>query len=193
MKVYFVAIFEKFGIILFIPVTSKLKKNSVLVSSCFFPCALHVFVALTVFFSCVCLSAFVRADIVDRIRDDNDGRDRRYGSPAWRGRYRFTIGHILNIIVRLFLHSSLFASSRILVCRPWHNLSPLHPLDVPPSDPLLDYKLERRFVGNSRGPSEENQKGSFLCVVSFLSFFHLVELCLSLSRDCKFIAISYQP
>lgn len=140
---------------------SKLKKINQKQS-----CALRVFVALIVTF-CVCLSAFVRADIVDRIRDDNDGRDRRYGSPTWGGWYRLTVGYILDIIVWFLLHSSLFAPSRILVCRPWHNISPFYPIDVPPSDPLLDYKLERRFLGNSRGPSEKNQKGLFLRHVFF--------------------------
>lgn len=129
---------------------------------------LQILVALIVlailFFSCCCLSASVRADIVDRICDDNDGCDRRYGPPTWGGWYRFTFRDILNIIIQLLFHSRLFTSSRVLVYCSWYNIPPFNPLDVPSFDPLLDYKLERRLVGNSWGPSEKNQKGSFLCI-----------------------------
>lgn len=132
-----------------------------------------VFAILFFFFSCPCLSASVRADIIDRIRDDNDGRHRRYGSPARRRRYRFTLGHIFDSLIRFLLYSGLFTSTRILVYRTWYHLSPFDTFHVPSSYPLFDHKFECCLMGNSRSPSEKDQKGSFKIHLLFKFFFLL--------------------
>lgn len=136
-----------------------------------------------IFFSCPCLSASVRANIIDRIRDDNDGRHRRYGSPTRRRWYRFTLGHIFDSLIRFLLYSGLFTSTRILVYRTRHHLSPFNTFHVPSSYPLLDHKFECCLMGNSRGPSEKDQKGSFkfhlLHIQIFLSFIRISTLELS--------------
>lgn len=75
-------------------------------------------------------SAFVRPDPVNGIRDDHDGGDRRYGSTARRGWYRFALGDLPHITVKLVLHSSLSASARILVHRARHHISIVHSVHV---------------------------------------------------------------
>lgn len=72
----------------------------------------------------------MRPDPVDGVRDDHDGGDRRYGSTAWRGRYRLAFGDLPHITVELVLHSGLSASARILVYRAWHHIPTVHPVHV---------------------------------------------------------------
>lgn len=85
------------------------------------------------------LLAIMCANIVNGLRDDNDGCDSWYSPPAGGGRYGFSIGNILDITLDFVLHSSLSPSSGILVHSPRSHLSPLDSIHVPSLDPLLHH------------------------------------------------------
>lgn len=94
-------------------------------------------------------------NIIRLLRPYHDGCNRRYSAAIRRGRYRITIGYILDSTFRVLLYSSLSPSARILVCRSWHPLLDDDSVHVPPFDSLFHHQLERRLVGNPRGSNQE--------------------------------------
>jgi len=72
----------------------------------------------------------MRSDPVDGVRDDHDGGDRRYRPTARRGRHRFALGDLPDIVVELILHSSLPTPARILVHRARHHILVIHSVYV---------------------------------------------------------------
>ena len=83
--------------------------------------------------------ALGRANPIGSLRFGDDGRHRRYSTAARRGRHRLPIGYLLDSTIRLIFHSSLFTSSRVLVCRTRIALPAHDPVHVFAIDPLFDY------------------------------------------------------
>ena len=100
------------------------------------------------------------ANSIGGVRVNYDGRHRWYSAAVRRGRNRFSVGHFLDIAVRIVLHSRVSTSAGVLVCRSGTSLSAHDPLHVPVADSLLHHQPERRLVGNARNYPEKIEKGS---------------------------------
>lgn len=104
--------------------------------------------------------ARVRANPVGHIRAGDDGRHRRYGAAAGRGRHRIAIRDIFNRNDGLVHNSGAAPSARVFVHHLLRYLLAVDPVHVSALDTVLDHQSQHRHVGYERGASEADQKGN---------------------------------
>lgn len=98
-------------------------------------------------------------DSINHLCAHNDGSDSWYGATVTRGRYRLSIGHILDIDVEFLLYRCVTTSSGIRLYNFLQHLFALNSIDVLVAHFVLDHKSEHCHMGYSWGASQENEKG----------------------------------